>query len=91
MQYFLIYIIIINIIAFLLMGIDKLLAKKHKWRISEKNLFIAPLLGGSIGGILGMQIFRHKTKHREFQFGFPMILLAWIIVLSYVCLNLYQR
>ena len=52
-----------NIIAFFLMGIDKYKAKKHKWRIPEATLFISSIAGGSIGALLGMYTFRHKTKH----------------------------
>ena len=57
------YLIAVNSIAFALMGIDKKRAKQSAWRISEKALFLPAILGGSVGAILGMQIFRHKTKH----------------------------
>lgn len=62
-----IYIISINIITFLAYGIDKYLAIKNKWRISEKTLLTLGFIGGSIGMILGMQLFRHKTKHTYFK------------------------
>lgn len=62
-----IYIISINIITFLAYGIDKYLAIKNKWRISEKTLLTLGFIGGSIGMILGMQLFRHKTKHTHFK------------------------
>lgn len=78
-----IYIIIINIISFLAMWIDKKKAKYGKWRISESTLFMLVLLGGGIGGILGMYIFRHKTKKARFTFGFPIILLFEIFVVIY--------
>lgn len=66
------------------MQIDKSRAKKHKWRIPEKTLFIFVLLGGGIGGTIGMYIFRHKTKHWYFVIGFPLITIieyAGIIIL----------
>ncbi len=79
MEIAIIYFIIINIIAFMLMGIDKHKAKKHKWRIPEKNLFISALLFGSIGANLGMWVFRHKTKHIQFLVVMPLILIAQIV------------
>ncbi len=63
----------INVLAFLLMGIDKRRARRHLWRIPEKTLFLVVLLGGGIGGTLGMFFFRHKTKHWYFRLGFPVI------------------
>lgn len=77
---FLIYLIIINLIGFTSMGIDKYKAAHHKWRISEKTLFIIALAGGSLGSIAGMQIFRHKTKHPSFYIGMPIILIAQLII-----------
>ncbi len=75
-----IYIILINIIAFLAMYIDKRKAKKGKRRIPEKTLFILVGLGGGIGGILGMYLFRHKTKKTRFVIGFPAILIFEVLV-----------
>ena len=74
------YLIIINAAALLLMLIDKQKAKHGKWRISEKTLIGAALLGGSIGAILGMNIFRHKTKHPKFFIGLPLILAVQIML-----------
>ena len=62
------------------MGFDKHEAKKGNWRVSEKTLFTLVVLGGSIGGILGMFTFRHKTKKWYFRFGFPIILILQILV-----------
>lgn len=73
------YVIIINVIGFLLMGIDKLKARRRGFRIPEATLFIIALIGGSIGSILGMYIFRHKTRHRTFTIGMPAILIVQII------------
>lgn len=72
---FILYLILINVAAFLLMGIDKRRAVRHRWRIPERTLFLSALLLGSIGANLGMQVFRHKTKHKSFVFGMPLILI----------------
>ena len=69
----LIYLIVVNIIGFLIMLIDKKKAEKGKWRIQEKTIFIVTLLGGGIGTISGMYIFRHKTKKLQFTVGLPVI------------------
>lgn len=83
LQNAIIYLIIINIITFAAMGIDKKRAKFGKWRISEYTLFILVLLGGGIGGIAGMYVFRHKTKKTRFVIGFPMILIFEIFIIIY--------
>lgn len=70
-----IYLFIINLVSFCMMGIDKKRAIRGAWRISEASLFTAALLGGSLGSILGMQHFRHKTRHWYFQYGMPAILI----------------
>ena len=80
------YFVIMNIIGFALMGIDKYKAKKRAFRIPEATLFIVALIGGSIGSILGMYAFRHKTKHWYFVYGMPFIL---IVQLALVALLLY--
>lgn len=74
-----IYLIIINIISFLFMYIDKNNARKHLSRIPEKTLFLTALLGGSLGSILGMNLFRHKTKHWYFALGMPLILIVQLL------------
>lgn len=75
------YLILINIACYAAMGIDKYRAVRHKWRIPEKTLFLLALLGGSAGGVIGMRFFRHKTLHRRFSVGFPLILLAQCLLL----------
>lgn len=80
MKYFIIYLIIINLIAFVAMYIDKKRAKYGKWRIKEHTLFILAILGGSIGAIAGMYTFRHKTKKMRFVIGFPAILVCEIVL-----------
>ena len=72
------YLLVVNLWAFALMGIDKRRAKKDLWRIKERTLFLPVLLGGGVGGILGMKAFHHKTKHWYFRFGFPAILILEI-------------
>lgn len=74
----LIYLLIINALGFVLMLADKRKAQKNLWRIPEKTLFAAAILGGSIGCIAGMYWFRHKTKHWYFVLGMPLILIAQI-------------
>ena len=69
------YFIIMNLIGFALMGIDKYRAKKRSFRIPEATLFIVAIIGGSIGSIIGMYAFRHKTRHWYFVYGMPFILL----------------
>lgn len=76
-----IYILLINLIAFVVFGIDKRKARKGQWRVPESTLFILALIGGSIGALLGMLAFRHKTKHRKFTIGIPLILALQIALL----------
>lgn len=79
-----IYVAAINLIGFIIMGIDKAKARKHAWRISEATLFLVALVGGSIGTNLGMWLFRHKTKHWYFKWGMPLILIAQIGLLIFI-------
>ena len=83
-KYVLIYILVINVIGFLAMGIDKLKAKKDWWRIPEGTLMMLCLLGGGIGTICGMYKFRHKTKKLKFTVGMPTILILEIAIVLYV-------
>lgn len=85
MKWFVLYIVAVNLFGFIQMGMDKRRARRHAWRISEAQLFGAALLGGSIGSILGMYVFRHKTKHWYFVCGMPVILILQIIIAIYVC------
>ena len=77
-----IYLIAVNLIGFVLMGIDKRKAIKNAFRIPEATLFFVALVGGSIGSILGMLIFRHKTKHWSFKLGMPAILVLQLILFA---------
>ena len=82
----LLYLAAINIVAFFLYGIDKWKARHDKWRITEARLLSVALLGGSVGALLGMKIWHHKTLHNKFRFGLPLILclhLAIAVALVY--------
>ena len=72
----------VNLNSFALMGLDKRRAKKHGWRIPEKTLFLSALPFGGLGAVLGMRLFRHKTKHWYFAVGMPLILLAQLVLLG---------
>ena len=72
----LVWLAVINLLTFIVYGADKRRARKGKWRVPEKTLFLLPLLGGSVGALLGMRVFHHKTKHWYFVWGVPAILLA---------------
>ena len=75
------YLLIINIITFIIYGIDKYKSIKHKYRISEATLIILAILGGAIGAFLGMITFHHKTQKKKFIILIPIILLIWVYIL----------
>lgn len=79
-----VYLLIVNIIAIVVYGIDKLKAKKNKWRISENTLLSIALVGGSIGAYAGMKLWHHKTKHKKFKYSLPVIMVAQIVLLIWV-------
>lgn len=74
------YLISVNILGFLFMGLDKWKARKRAWRIPEATLFLLALIGGAFGCILGMYLFRHKTRHWYFAYGMPVILAIHILL-----------
>ena len=78
------YLALVNLLTFVLYGADKRKAQKGAWRVPEKTLLLLPLLGGSVGGILGMQTFRHKTKHWYFKFGLPAMLVLQAALAVYL-------
>ena len=80
----LVVLIVMNLLAFALMGIDKMKAKSGAWRIPEKTLFLVTALFGGLGGTLGMKVFRHKTKHWYFKWGFPALLVVQIVLLAVI-------
>ena len=84
---FLYYLIFINIVTFLVYGIDKWKAKQGSWRISEATLLMLAVIGGTIGALLGMQVWRHKTMHKKFKYGLPLILLAQIALIYLISNN----
>lgn len=77
-----VYILLINLAGFIMMGIDKDRAKRGAWRIPEKTLFTCALLGGSFGTTLGMSTFRHKTKHWYFKYGMPLIFVVQVLLIN---------
>jgi len=79
--------LIINIIAFILMYVDKRRAIKRKWRISEATLMYVAIFGGSLGSLFGMHIFHHKTKHLKFKLGIPVIILLQLALVIYLFKN----
>ena len=79
-----IYFIVTNLAGFLLMGVDKQKAKKNQWRIKEKTLFTLAIIGGSLGSILGMFCFHHKTRHYRFMIGMPIILIIQIMLFIFL-------
>ena len=78
------YLLIINALGFLLMLVDKWKAKKNRWRVRESTLLLIAALGGSVGSLLGMYLFRHKTRHLKFTLGIPLILAAQCFVVVLV-------
>ena len=82
--YLLWYLAAVNLVTLTVYGVDKAKARRGAWRVPEKTLFLLPLLGGSVGALLGMLVFRHKTKHWYFVWGIPLILLAQIALAVWV-------
>ena len=78
------YLIIINVVTFFTYGIDKIKAKKSKWRIRETALIGLAVLGGSIGAWLGMKVWHHKTQHKKFRFGVPAIIIIQLSLIGYL-------
>lgn len=82
-QLIIIYLIAINVITFLVYGIDKWKAKRSKWRIPEATLLGLAVIGGSIGAWLGMKVWHHKTMHKKFKFGLPVIIIIQLLMIGY--------
>ena len=87
-QILLVYLLLVNAAGFLLMLVDKIKAKRNLWRIPEATLMGVALIGGSIGAIAGMNLFRHKTKHAKFYIGLPVILALQIVLVYLLALKL---
>ena len=88
-RYVIIYLLVINVLGFMLMGIDKFKALKGYWRIPEKTLFIVTFLFGGFGTIIGMKVFHHKNKKWYFNIGFPVILISEIALAIYLIFFLH--
>ena len=84
MEYLIYYLIVMNVIGFFIMGIDKRKARHHKWRISEASLLLIALIGGAIGAGFGMLLFHHKTKHLKFLLGVPVLILFNVFAVWYL-------
>lgn len=74
------YLLAVNLLTFATYGIDKYKARHARWRVREASLLLLAALGGSIGALLGMHLFRHKTQHKKFRYGVPLILLVQVAV-----------
>lgn len=83
----LLYWLNINIVTFVLYGMDKRRAKRSKWRISEATLIWMAVLGGSVGALVGIKLWHHKTLHAKFRYGIPAILIAQVLLVAYVLLT----
>ena len=83
-HYSLYYILVVNTLTFLLYGIDKYKAKKARWRISEATLLMMAVIGGSIGAWAGMRLWHHKTMHKKFKYGIPLIILLQVALVFYL-------
>ena len=81
------YLLAVNIVTFLLYGIDKYKAKKGKWRISEATLLTMAAIGGSIGALAGMRLWHHKTMHKKFKYGIPLIIIMQVALAVYLLTN----
>ena len=85
------YLLLVNLIAFGIFGADKRRAKRGAWRVPEKTLFLFAVLGGSVGAILGMRTFRHKTKHWYFRCGLPAILIVQLAAAGFAAYLFWLR
>ena len=82
------YLLAVNIATFFLYGIDKYKAKKGKWRISEATLLTMAAIGGSIGALAGMRLWHHKTMHKKFKYGIPVIIIFQVALAVYLLTNI---
>ena len=80
------YLVLVNAVTFLVYGIDKLKAKRGKWRIPESTLLLLAAIGGSLGAWFGMKVWHHKTMHKKFQYGVPLLLFLQLALGAYLCI-----
>ncbi len=88
-QLLIIYLLIINIVAIIITGYDKLCAKKHSWRVKERTLMLISAIGGSVGMYVTMQLIRHKTRHIKFMLGIPLIIVLQIVLIWFIWSKFY--
>ena len=88
MNIILYYLLAVNIATFFLYGIDKYKAKKGRWRISEATLLMMAVIGGSIGAWAGMRLWHHKTMHKKFKYGIPIIIILQVAIMVYLLTNI---
>ena len=81
------YLVAINVVTFFVYGIDKWKAKRSRWRIPEAALLVLAAMGGSVGALLGMYVWRHKTLHKKFRYGVPLILIAQVAVVVWIMIT----
>lgn len=84
MKYLIFFLIGMSLVLFVVMGVDKFRAQRHKWRITERTLLLLAAVGGALGGCLGMLLFRHKTRHTLFRWSFPLLLVLEIVIVTIV-------
>lgn len=77
------YLLASNLLTFVIYGIDKYKARHNHWRVREATLLLLAALGGSIGALLAMRVFRHKTQHKKFRYGVPAILLVQLAIAAF--------
>jgi uncharacterized membrane protein YsdA (DUF1294 family) len=90
MLFLLAYFIIMNLTGFIMMGNDKSRARKQHYRIKESSLWRVAFLGGAVGSYIGMNTFRHKTKHKVFRYGLPMLSIVELFLFSWLGVVIYQ-
>ena len=81
------YLVMINVVAFITYGIDKLKARRNKWRIPESTLLLLAMIGGSAGAWLGLKVWHHKTLHKKFKYGIPLIFIVQVAFCIYLLSN----
>ena len=79
------YIVVINLVSFMMFGIDKYKARRGQWRISEATLLAVAAIGGSLGARMGMKVWHHMTLHSKFRYGVPIMLLVHVALMAYFC------
>lgn len=80
----LLYLAAVNVLAFMLYGVDKFKARQGRWSISEATLLLTAVLGGALGAWVGMLLWHHKTLHPRFRYGLPLLVLAWLVLLTWI-------